>query len=405
MIMPARLPVHDLPDYRDRVRGCLLGGALGDALGAPVEFESIGGIRRQHGLKGVTGLVPDWSGTVGLITDDTQMTLFTVEGLIRGGDVAAVHHAYLRWLDTQRYPSPPTAANDRFPAYDPALGSSAYGPADPGNDLIRTGLLREQSWLYSRRAPGNACLSGLRHRGAVAPAPFGEPGPVNPDSKGCGTVMRSAPFGLRARSPRHAFDLAAECAQLTHGHPTGYLAAGAFAAIVHFLVTPPPAERNGSPPPSPSGAEDEPLARAVRQATDLLETYPSHEETSRALRAAVSLAAEGDPSPEKVESLGGAWVAEEALAIAVYCALAHPAPGDVGRALLLAVNHSGDSDSTGAVCGNLLGALHGEASLPAEWLAHLEGRDAITELADDFAAWSTGNHEITDTWLRKYPGA
>ncbi|WP_436758897.1 ADP-ribosylglycohydrolase family protein [Streptosporangium sp. V21-05] len=391
-----RPPARDLPDHRDRVRGCLLGGALGDALGAPVEFESIKRIRGQHGPEGLTGLVPDWRGKVGLITDDTQMTLFTVEGLIRGGDVAAVRRAYLRWLDTQHHRSPLPAStaspaslmNDR-PANDPA-------PAPSGNDLIRTGLLREQKWLYSQRAPGNACLSGLRGSRAVAPVPFGEPGPVNPGSKGCGTVMRSAPFGLGPWSPRHAFDLAAECAQITHGHPTGYLAAGAFAAIVHFLTE-----------NEPVGADEpaETLARAVRKAMDLLATYPSHEETSLALRDAVSLAAEGGPSPEKVESLGGAWVAEEALAIAVYCALTHPAPGDVGRALLLAVNHSGDSDSTGAVCGNLLGTLHGEAALPAEWLAHLEGRDTVTELADDLAAWSAGNHEITDAWLRKYPGA
>ncbi|WP_329428950.1 ADP-ribosylglycohydrolase family protein [Streptosporangium sp. NBC_01495] len=420
-IMPVHPPAHDPPNHRDRVRGCLLGGALGDALGAPVEFESIGRIRREHGPEGLTGLVPDWRGKVGLITDDTQMTLFTVEGLIRGNDVAAVRRAYLRWLDTQQHRSPPPAspsndrpttrfspaANDR-PATRPAHTSSsvandrpAYGPApaSSGNDLVRTGLLREQEWLYSQRAPGNACLSGLRASRATSPAPFGEPGPINPDSKGCGTVMRSAPFGLGARSPRHAFELAAECAQITHGHPTGYLAAGAFAAIVHFLAENEPAEADGSPTP------DETLARAVRKALDLMATYPSHEETSLALRGAVSLAAEGGPSPEKVESLGGAWVAEEALAIAVYCALTHPAPGDVERALLLAVNHSGDSDSTGAVCGNLLGTLHGEAALPAGWLARLEGRDAITELADDFAARSAGNHEITDAWLRKYPGA
>ncbi|MEU4537081.1 ADP-ribosylglycohydrolase family protein [Streptosporangium sp. NPDC023825] len=422
-----RPPVHDLPDRLGRVRGCLLGGALGDALGAPVEFESIKRIRRQHGPDGLTGLVPDWRGKVGLITDDTQMTLFTVEGLIRGGDVAAVRRAYLRWLDTQQHRSPPPAdlahdrtatrpaptsssptANDRptndRPARDPA-------PALSANDPVRSGLLREQEWLYSQRAPGNACLSGLRGRRTAAPAPFGEPGPVNPDSKGCGTVMRSASFGLAARSARHAFDLAAECAQITHGHPTGYLAAGAFAAIVHFLTeNESPAENGFLTENEPGGAvgsskPDETLARAVRKAMDLLATYPSHEETSLALRGAVSLAARGGPTPEKVESLGGAWVAEEALAIAVYCALTHPAPGDVGRALLLAVNHSGDSDSTGAVCGNLLGTLHGEAALPADWLAHLEGRDAITELADDLAAWAAGNHEITEAWLRKYPGA
>lgn len=367
-----RRPIDDLPEYRSRVRGCLLGGALGDALGAPVEFESLGEIRRQYGPAGLIEPAPDQRGRVGLITDDTQMTLFTVEGLIRGEDVTAVQRAYLRWLDTQQHSSPP--------------------PADGG---VRTGRLREQRWLYSRRAPGNACLSGLRHGKVTAPAPFGEPGPVNPDSKGCGTVMRSAPFGFRARSARHAFELAAECAQVTHGHPTGYLAAGAFAAIVHFLMNDLAADG--------SATDSAPLAQAVRRAMDLLSAYPSHEETTGALRAAVSLAAEGVPSPERVESLGGAWIAEEALAIAVYCALVNPEPGDIRQALLLAVNHSGDSDSTGAVCGNLLGALHGETALPGDWLVHLEGRDAITELADDFAARSADGHEATGDWLTKYP--
>ncbi|GLX10109.1 hypothetical protein Misp03_70350 [Microbispora sp. NBRC 16548] len=72
----------DIP-FGARVRGCLLGGAVGDALGAPVEFDSIASIRRDHGRAGLTDLAPDWRGETGLVTDDTQMTLFTVEGLIR----------------------------------------------------------------------------------------------------------------------------------------------------------------------------------------------------------------------------------------------------------------------------------------------------------------------------------
>ncbi|MFD0471738.1 ADP-ribosylglycohydrolase family protein [Nonomuraea thailandensis] len=176
--------------------------------------------------------------------------------------------------------------------------------------------------------------------------------------------MRSAPFGLVERVPREAFELAAACAQITHGHPTGYLAAGAFAAIITHLM---------------AGQALEP---AVRQAMELLAEYPGHEETTAALRAAVRLAGSGGHSPEAVESLGGAWVAEEALAIGVYCALAEPA---VDRALLLSVNHSGDSDSTGSVCGNLLGALHGAAPLPAAWLGPLEGRDTIERLAAELA--------------------
>ncbi|TMR95088.1 ADP-ribosylglycohydrolase family protein [Nonomuraea basaltis] len=339
-------------DVQDRVRGCLLGGAIGDALGAPIEFQSLREIRKHHGTDGISGYVADWRGNTGLITDDTQMTLFTVEGLIRAdhasrssaagaGDareavVESVRQAYLRWLDTQNHRTPP--------------------PADLPH---RTGLLREEGWLYSRRAPGNACLSGL-HRHFPGPSAPGEPGPVNPDSKGCGTVMRSAPFGLAERDAREAFELAAACAQITHGHPTGYLAAGAFAAIIAYLMA------------------GEALEPAVHRALDLLTGYPAHEETTEALRAALARAAEGPPSPERAESLGGAWVAEEALAIGVYCALAEPS---VERALLLSVNHSGDSDSTGSVCGNLLGTLHGAAALPAAWLRPLEGRDTIERLA------------------------
>ncbi|MFF4617918.1 ADP-ribosylglycohydrolase family protein [Nonomuraea jabiensis] len=367
-------------DVRDRVRGCLLGGAIGDALGSPIEFQSLREIRREHGAEGITGYVTTWRGKSGLITDDTQMTLFTVEGLLRaraGGPPASgngnaqergsghdtpgraaypypevvepVRQAYLRWFDTQHHQGPP--------------------PADLPH---RTGRLREETWLYSRRAPGNACLSGLR-RQFPGPSPLGLPGPVNPDSKGCGTVMRSAPFGLVALSgpagarpdPREAFEVAAACAQITHGHPTGYLAAGAFAAITAYLVA------------------GEALEPAVHRALDLLAAYPAHDETSAALRAAVALAGDGGAhSPERVESLGGAWVAEEALAIGVYCALAEPS---VERALLLSVNHSGDSDSTGSVCGNLLGALHGTGVLPAAWLRPLEGRDTIERLAAELA--------------------
>ncbi|MCF6474517.1 ADP-ribosylglycohydrolase family protein [Nonomuraea sp. MG754425] len=347
-------------DVLDQVRGCLLGGAIGDALGAPIEFQSLREIRRDHGADGITGYVTTWRGRTGLITDDTQMTLFTAEGLLDARDIAAhasaaaggadggareasagaVRRAYLRWLDTQQHPAPP--------------------PADLPH---RTGALREERWLYSQRAPGNACLSGLR-RPFPGPSAWGRPGPVNPDSKGCGTVMRSAPFGLTGRTPREAFEQAAVCAQITHGHPTGYLAAGAFAAIVAHLMA------------------GERLEPAVHRAMDLLAGYPGHEESSAALSAAVSLAERGDRSPEAVESLGGAWVAEEALAIGVYCALVEPS---VERALLLSVNHSGDSDSTGSVCGNLLGALNGAAELPDGWLAPLEGRDTIERLAAELA--------------------
>jgi ADP-ribosylglycohydrolase len=159
--------------------------------------------------------------------------------------------------------------------------------------------------------------------------------------------------------------MAAQSAQTTHGHPTGYYSSGAFAAIVAHLV------------------EGDSLEGAVLRALRLLARYPGHEETTAALHGALDLAAEGSPTAEKVEMLGAGWIAEEALAIAVYCALAEP---EIRHALLLSVNHSGDSDSTGAICGNLLGAHHGDHLLPHEWLERVEGRAEITVVADDFAA-------------------
>lgn len=140
--------------------------------------------------------------------------------------------------------------------------------------------------------------------------------------------------------------------------------------------------------------EGESLEAAVLRSMRLLARYPAHEETLAALRQALDLAFSGDPSPEKVESLGGGWVAEEALAIAVYAALApvsvpdaHPETTFRAR-LRLAVTHSGDSDSTGSICGNLLGARHGDDVLPWDWVSLVEGRATIARLADDFATES-----------------
>lgn len=354
-------------DFRSRVRGCLLGGAIGDALGAGIEFDELEKIRAGHGPQGVTGYVPAY-GRRGAVTDDTQLALFTVDGLIRahiradGGSwhpPSDVHRAYLRWAATQR----------------------GWGPDERRPDL---GWLGREEWLYAERAPGQGCLSGLT--GPDADRPGTLDAPRNPHSKGCTTVTRAAPFGLLvAWDATLVFQLAAECAVLTHGHPTGYLSAGAFAVIVHAVA------RGGT------------LEEGVHLALALLSERPAHEETTAALRGALDAVRAGEPAAERVEALGEGWVAEEALAIGVYCALvAH----DVRSGLLLAVNHSGDSDSTGAICGNLLGALHGETALPPALVAELEGRGTILQLSDDLALellHGTELHTDGTGWLERYP--
>jgi ADP-ribosylglycohydrolase len=333
--------VSQLP--RDRIRGSLLGGAIGDALGAPIEFDSLGEIRARFGARGLLEPAPAL-GRRGAITDDTQMTLFTAEGLILAardpvfsgpsGLVRSVHRAYLRWLRTQ--------------------GERSTHPTFERTD---EGRLLGVAALQARRAPGSTCLSALRgpRMGSVQQ-------PLN-HSKGCGGVMRIAPVGL-AGAVGDPFAVGCEIAALTHGHPTGFLSAGFLALAVR------------------EAAAGTPLRVACQEALEELRRHPGHQECAEAVEGAFSLPTEkgGSASPEDVESLGGGWVAEEALAIAIFCVLTAP---DFESALRLAVNHGGDSDSTGAIAGNLLGASLGEAAIPPRWLAVLELREEILRLAEE----------------------
>jgi ADP-ribosylglycohydrolase len=365
------------PDpIRRRWRGCLLGGGVGDALGAPVEFMSLPEIRERFGPSGIVDYTTGFD-RPGQVTDDTQMTLFTADGLLRAhvkqslegraNIGAVVSHAYQRWLGTQDV-QPPLM--------------------DRSGDQ---GWLIEQRELFAKRVPGHTCLTALSAMpwlGARA----------RNDSKGCGGVMRVAPVGLfcarepgstDARAARRAFDLGCELAGLTHGHPTGQVAAGAFAALIALL------------------AREWHLDTAIGEVVPLVVRRPLGEETRAAIERAVVLARAGESSADSIAALGEGWIAEEALSIAIYAALAAP---DFTSGVLLAVNHDGDSDSTGAIAGNLLGALRGIDNIPRKWLSALELGASIAAIADDLATypeWPIGEFvpesEASSYWRGRYP--
>ena len=342
----------------DRAIGCLLAGAAGDALGAPVEFLDRAEILRRFSAAGIRQYAPAYGG-IGKITDDTQMTLFTAEGCLRayhhskkyGTDNSReiIRNAYLRWLHTQ------VTTYDRSEAED--------------------SWLLKQSALFSRRAPGNTCLSALSRKG----------GEQN-NSKGCGGIMRVAPCGiLHPGDPWAAFNLGSLAAKLTHGHPSGYLAAGVFAALVAGLMA------------------GEPLVHAADTAREILIDCPQHEETLHALDTARALANRGETPEKAIPMLGEGWVAEEALAISLYCALS---ASDLKAGIVMAVNITGDSDSTGAITGNFLGAMHGVAAIPQHWLDPLELKDVIEMMACDLVQLPDldGNAD-KEQWLDRYPAS
>jgi ADP-ribosylglycohydrolase len=191
--------------------------------------------------------------------------------------------------------------------------------------------------------------------------------PIN-DSKGCGTVMRVAPVGVLGPAREdldEVFALGCETGAITHGHPSGFLAAGAFAVIVAELL------------------DGRSLPKAVHAARAILTRHEGADEVLEAIENAVELVRDGAPTPEALETLGGAWVAEEAVAIAIAAAWNTESFEDGVSA---AVTHGGDSDSTGAMAGNLLGAMLGREAIPERWLEALEMRDVIERVAMDLAA-------------------
>lgn len=324
-----------MTDY-DKIHACLLGGALGDAQGANIEFWNLERILRD-------AVTPSRQ-----FTDDTQMTLFTAEGLIRAvvrsqargvcAPESVVHHALLRWFRTQ--------------------GGS------PRMQTCDVGLIADPR-LHVRRAPGNTCLSALQ-----AAEHFGQR--ARNDSKGCGTIMRVAPCALIARDAVRAEELARTTSAVTHGHVLGQEAAMALARILFELL---------------HGATLERAVQEVRLSPPIM----------RALDMAMSAPADGEP--ETVERLGAGWVAEEALSIAVYAARVSRS-WDHG--LRIALVHSGDSDSTAAIAGNLLGLLHPDQALRSKM--ELEGRDLIERLARDLAAARNSGDSFADDMFNLYPG-
>ena len=341
---------------QDRIRGSLIGGAIGDALGYPVEFiYSFEGIQARYGERGITRLDTKlhWLGEdeqagKAVVSDDTQMTLFTANGLLNAKKQGislkyGICRAYVEWYLTQ--------IGMKSPKYKECW-------------------ISDVPELNHRRAPGNTCMTALDliFRGKE---------PMN-NSKGCGGVMRIAPIPLYAAvqdrmSIEEADRLAADAAEITHQHPLGYISAALMAHIIYRLAL-----------------DNEPTQDSMKRyimegIAEIRKQYQAHHNDVECMaelaeRAIFSLD-NGKTDLENIGHLGEGWTGEEALAIALYCALKHF--DNFEEAMIASVNHGGDSDSTGAVIGNILGAAIGYEAIPQFYKDDLEMHDLILHMAND----------------------
>lgn len=320
--------------YERAFRGMLWGTAVGDAWGYPTEFLTRKKILRWYGPEGPSfPLQPR-------VSDDTQMTMALAQALGESTTVASaeanITSHFLNWL------------------------------TDPEND----------------RAPGRTCMISLRRLQRHPRHEWTET--TNTDSKGNGANMRVGPAAFVGIADNYSIsDIATIQAALTHGHPTGVVAAemtalairrAALTGTVHGLLdwVHDEAEVAYASMSYPYFYENEDFKRiAARRSQNFgdakgewaedyqgqgrLEVYSA---LRRAWKATSRRSGDYTPGDDPCDHAGQGWTAEEALAVALLC-IDVSAPYDPYAALKLAASTGGDSDTIGAIAGAIVGAAHG----------------------------------------------
>ena len=310
---------------KDHFRGCLLGGATGDAKG-----------------------YDERDGEKDLISDNTQLSIFSVDGII-WADIRAKRkgiYAYVPCL---------------FYSYQKWYYTQTGGLSDKDYGFILDGEILNYDELFARRGEGvtslNALASSIKNSYGTIENRIN-----NLNRPGC--VIRTAPIGLHfADDPDMAFRIGCESAALTHGHTQAIMSAGYMSALIAFL------------------AQGKSLDKAVEAAlakldeSELPDTLPGE-----LIRRAIDLSGTVKSPRKAIEAIGEGWIAPETAAIATY--LAGRFVNDFEAAIDAATDFDGNSDSVAPAVGNIVGLIVGSLEIPAKWIIDLELASLVIHGAD-----------------------
>lgn len=334
-------------DGLDRFMGCMFGGAVGDALGFVIEFDDLKTIHKKYGPYGLrTVLKSAKNGNKSLISDNTQLALFTADGMLWGDHDGlepsdGLYRAYMRWYYTQ---------TERIIHPE----QEKWMKRQPHEVDFDYDIMGEEA-LFARRSPGKICLTSLASGKKLT-----RQEPLN-HSCGSSTVMRAAPIGLfYAGDPEKAFAVGCQAASLTYGSPEAYLSTATLSAMIASLA----AGKN--------------ISAALGGALRILQADPEGTPLMKTILRAVDEAVTDRNPVRSMKKLGLGKKADEALALAVYCVLK---TGHLKDAVLMACNQDGDSDTCGAICGNIMGTQDGVQAIPKSWRGNLECDDLIRKLS------------------------
>jgi ADP-ribosylglycohydrolase len=340
---------------KERFSGAFLGFAIGDAFGYPLRGREYEEICRRFEKQGCLELAVSKKTESALFTDATQMALFTADGIIwadreaKGGEInytTYVFYAYQYWLYTQT---------------NTIAGKEYAWLFDTEKNQRKCRLLKAKGLYKSRNATdvNIGALLGARD------SKYGRLINKINNNADNGGLKRIFPAGLYFNyNPEIAFRAGADFAAITHTDPTGYLAAGCYAAIMAELVS------------------GESLENAINISMRILREYDGHEQTMETLDNMLNLVSDDTVSPRAaIERIGEGKSADEALAIALFCISLHSE--DYANALRLATNHDGESDVCGALCGGLFGAYRGVKAIPRRWVKKIQYHNMLLDIEEE----------------------
>ena len=311
----------------EKFRGALLGVAVGDALGAPVESFDGASARRFYEKRG-------WKMVSGKYTDDTEMTIGVAESLIacKGFNGAHLAQQFLRNYNESR----------------------GYGP---GTREVLKMLSEGVSWKEASRKI------------------FGGEG-----SYGNGAAMRIAPVGLLYHENAEKLrEVAFKVSEITHAHEL----AKEGAALLAFAVA--LACRYGCNRYTVSAEEEEEAGETKREMLRNLHAFARHriyKEKLAKIEALLHAKDEEEARKRAVSELGNGEAAFNSVPTAIFSFLRSH---DFRESIVFAISLGGDTDTIAAMTGAVSGAFYGERSIPRDWLKSLESGVVayLTKLAED----------------------
>ena len=345
--------------------GCLLGLAVGDAMGYTVDEMAWDEICENYGPNGLLGY--DLQTDFAEVTSYTQVAAYVANGLLLG-TTRGKPDTYLRyvtlamreWAKRQHFPRNP----------DKTWCWVAQKPS------LRRRHCRDPWMLDAFRFENLGTLQK----------------PINrADSPGAITAAAAVAlfFDIRRMQPQQIGELTAQVIALTHGTPEAFLSGVTLAYALAGILQEP----------------EVPLKEHFSQAVDAMlhqfgDRYPQANEIAAAIRVALALAeTDAHEHRNNMESFV-CDTASECLKAAMYAAII--CPDDFDAAMILAVNHSGRSAAVGAIVGSILGAKLGEGSLPEFYLESLEPVEELRELATDLSVGGPATGLFDDAWDHKY---